>query len=487
MKTSDTPIRNRPPGLLVIATFIFIPTLLAIISPAALSQDYFNSVGENPFGMNFTPSANDLVFHALADIDGDGDLDDFVSHREYIQPCWVVSAFEFYENQGTSECPEFAKIPGETFGLPALTAAIAFVDIDADGDLDAFISNHCYQAAITFHENTGSATQPQFSNTPTQTLGTITGIGFAMLAFGDLDGDGDYDALINGLRPAQFIYLENTGTPAAFAFTLPVVNPFGLSIPSFNSSEWSQFTDWDCDGDLDILNSHWQMNGSHNDWMLYIHINNGTSTAPSFLSPINTNQLVMAIALGDMDGDGDEDVFSDEYYFKNITTTGCVSPPTAGFSTIKNGLTVEFVNESDGQETDCNPIHFLWNFGDGTTGNETAPTHTYATEGTYLVTLTMEDIAGQAVFSENVAVTTSAVAGREKAGEVIIFPNPASGMVRLTGLGTQNTLLRLMDVRGQVVLQKKVHGDCNINLTGLPKGLYFIATQKGFTKKIILQ
>jgi hypothetical protein len=296
-----------------------------LLPNTANSQGFFEAAVENPFGFNFTPSENTLVFHTLADIDNDGDLDDFVSHREYVQPCWVVSAFEFYENQGTNGNPVYVKIPNERFGLPPLVATIALVDIDADGDLDAFISDHCFQSTITFHENTGSPAVPQFNEIPTQTMSSITGIGFAMLAFGDLDGDGDYDALINGYRSAQFFYLENTGTPTDFAYTAPVINPFGLSIPSFNSSEWSQFADWDCDGDLDILNSHWMSDGTHNNWLFYLHENTGSPTAPSFQPGLSSNQMVFAMTLGDMDGDGDLDVFSDEYYFKNITTTGCLT------------------------------------------------------------------------------------------------------------------------------------------------------------------
>jgi hypothetical protein len=402
--------------------------LAAFLSVNAQSNLFAYSVTKQ-FGFEFAPS-NNLIFHALADIDGDGDLDDFVSHRHFVSPCWVVSAFEFYENQGSSVCPEYVKIPDETFGLPALTATITFVDIDNDGDQDAFISNHCWVATVTYHENTGNATDPQFSSTPTQTLNTNWNIGFAMPAFGDLDGDGDYDALVNGLRPAVFKYIENTGTPESFEFAAPVTNPFGLSIPSVSTSEWSQFADWDCDGDLDIINSHWQ-GGDHNDWMLYLHINNGTPTAPAFLSPTYNNHFMMAIAVADMDGDGDVDVLSDEYYFKNISTSGCVMLPTAGFSMVKNGLTIGFVNESAGLETACNPISYRWNFGDGTTSQEAAPEHTYTAAGNYNVSLKVEDIAGQAVFSENVEVTLSAVADQKKAGEVEIFPNPVSGILTL--------------------------------------------------------
>lgn len=48
-----------------------------------------------------------------------------------------------------------------------------------------------------------------------------------------------------------------------------------------------------------------------------------------------------------------------------------------------NGATVEFTN------TSTNAFAYVWNFGDGTTSTETNPQHTYATAGSYTVTLTI--------------------------------------------------------------------------------------------------
>ena len=324
MKTQK-PYRGIPAFLREIFSALFIYFLLAGAYKVQCQGYFANAVG-NPFGFNFTVSASDLVFHSLVDIDGDGDLDDFVSHRQYVQSCWVVTAFEFYENQSIYGHPAvFVKIPNERFGLPAQTATITFADTDQDGDQDAYISNHCFQSTFSFHRNRGTATQPQFSSIPDHSSVPAWNVGFAMVAFGDLDGDGDLDALANGIRePAVFKYLENTGTPSSPLFGNPVNNPFGLSIPLFASSEWSQFVDWDCDGDLDILNGHWQ-GGSHNSWLLYIHTNTGTPTAPAFGPVVSTGQYILPIALGDMDGDGDQDIFSDEYYFQNISSTGCLT------------------------------------------------------------------------------------------------------------------------------------------------------------------
>ena len=70
------------------------------------------------------------------------------------------------------------------------------------------------------------------------------------------------------------------------------------------------------------------------------------------------------------------------------------TPPTA-FFTFQNGVEIEtfrnvlFANQSDNATT------YTWDLGDGTVTNEFEPAHTYAGEGTYVVTLTVSDALGQ--------------------------------------------------------------------------------------------
>lgn len=65
-----------------------------------------------------------------------------------------------------------------------------------------------------------------------------------------------------------------------------------------------------------------------------------------------------------------------------------LTPPNAGFSYTANDtnhLNYSFTNES-GSATD-----FVWDFGDGNTSTDANPTHIYASEGEYTVTLTSTD------------------------------------------------------------------------------------------------
>ena len=67
-------------------------------------------------------------------------------------------------------------------------------------------------------------------------------------------------------------------------------------------------------------------------------------------------------------------------------------PPTAAFSSSCNALTCGFTSTSS--DPDGSISAYQWTFGDGTTSTAQNPSHTYATGGTYTVTLTVTDNGG---------------------------------------------------------------------------------------------
>jgi Zn-dependent metalloprotease len=75
--------------------------------------------------------------------------------------------------------------------------------------------------------------------------------------------------------------------------------------------------------------------------------------------------------------------------FAYYTTGGENIPPTADFTYTVNDLTVDFTDTSN--DPDGTIVSWLWDFGDGNTSTAQNPSHTYATYGTYTVTLTVTD------------------------------------------------------------------------------------------------
>jgi hypothetical protein len=129
---------------------------------------------------------------AFADIDNDGDFDVFVG--EY------YGTISFFENTGTTSEPVFEERTGAANPFDGVDvgdySAPALVDIDNDGDFDAFVGEA--YGTISFFENTGSASAPAFTE---QTGGanpfnTVDVGYYSTPAFVDIDDDGDFDAFM---------------------------------------------------------------------------------------------------------------------------------------------------------------------------------------------------------------------------------------------------------------------------------------------------
>jgi len=83
--------------------------------------------------------------------------------------------------------------------------------------------------------------------------------------------------------------------------------------------------------------------------------------------------------------------------------------PKASFSASINTTTVTFSDSSS--DSDGTITAHLWNFGDGNSAVDANPTHTYAADGTYMVTLTVTDSDGlTGVARQEIRVSSQATA-----------------------------------------------------------------------------
>lgn len=160
---------------------------------------------------------------------------------------------------------------------------------------------------------------------------------------------------------------------------------------------------------------------------------------------------------------------------------------TADFSHTVLGLDATFTDLTTGVPTSWN-----WDFGDGNTSTMQNPTHSYADEGPYTVTLTTTNYCGD---SSTVSYTYSAVSVDENTLEnaLVISPNPSSGVfiINYTGAVEGDVQLTVMDNQGKIVLTRtEASGEfiSHIDLTSLADGIYFLNVTVGdnrITKQLI--
>jgi hypothetical protein len=133
---------------------------------------------------------------ALADLDGDGDLDLVAGESS--------GELNLWRNDGTPREPSFVLVTDTLGGFDAgRRSAPAFADLDGDGDPDLVVGSESGETAVFWNRGEGPLEEAFGSAEPALELP-----GIAALAFADMDADGDPDLLVGeiagGLR-----YYEN--------------------------------------------------------------------------------------------------------------------------------------------------------------------------------------------------------------------------------------------------------------------------------------
>jgi PKD repeat protein len=96
---------------------------------------------------------------------------------------------------------------------------------------------------------------------------------------------------------------------------------------------------------------------------------------------------------------------------KSVTVAKANVPPVASFTATASGLTVA-LNGSASTDSDGTVVSYAWNYGDGATGTGATSSHTFASAGSYVITLTVTDNGGLTnSITKNVTVAISVLAG----------------------------------------------------------------------------
>ena len=150
----------------------------------------------------------------LGDQDNDGDYDMYIGAENfvlYFENTGNASHAVFTERKGKSNPMDGKKIDGQA--VPVL------VDIDNDNDEDMFVG--CFTGKIMFFENVGNKTNPSFRKRRQiikNPMHTVDVGSHAKPALLDQDNDGDYDMFV-GNKHGDLFYFENTGSATNPAFT----------------------------------------------------------------------------------------------------------------------------------------------------------------------------------------------------------------------------------------------------------------------------
>ncbi len=166
----------------------------------------------------------------------------------------------------------------------------------------------------------------------------------------------------------------------------------------------------------------------------------------------------------------------------------------AHFTYVINGLSVAFTDGTTGATS------WSWTFGDGNSSANQNPTETFATAGTYYVTLvaTGTGSIGCNTGSKTDTITVGNVGINNLASnsfDINVYPNPTTETVNMNFNSNSSTAtLSLMNAVGQMVLSKTIYSNSSnsfaekISLKGLVSGIYLmqIKSNKGTsTVKII--
>lgn len=279
----------------------------------AQSDPVFSYAGANPFGLINVGYGR--ASPNFADIDGDGDLDAFVG--DYWDDVTL-----FFKNNGSIRNPIFAAPVTDPFGLVMGGRASDFVDIDGDGDLDGFISN--LTGDTLFFKNIGGSDNPIFAAPVTDPFGLNNPDFMENVTFVDVDTDGDFDVFA-GSYYGDTIFLKNVGAPNNPSFSASQTNPFGLSsVGRYSASPTFIDIDGDGDLDVLIGKGHYTSDGTLRFFRNIGTPNNphfyfdsmtpfGLSYAGNYTHP----------TFADIDGDGKQDAFignshGDSVYFHNV-------------------------------------------------------------------------------------------------------------------------------------------------------------------------
>lgn len=439
-----------------------------------------------------TKRAADFLFPAgfIFDYNNDGNKDLILAPNGFSDVKETDNVW-LYHNAGKTNKPSFEFVTdkficGESVDAGGKSAP-AFCDYDGDGDQDLFVaSNGDFELTggakdrIMLFKNTGTNKKVSFEITDSDFLFLSSkGLTELIIRFGDVDGDGDVD-LYYGSNSGKVGWYRNTAginKPAAFEFVSDDLlgNSVGLGMNNSAPVLYNYNNDTLPDMLVGMYNGR-----------VALYVNNGTRSLPAY-------ELATTRAWGMRGNEYRTDVTP-----RGFMTFGYAVPEVAdidndGNDEILIGTTygaVRLYQPAGRSVFDSLSAVSGWLWQRTVAGDSTEPD--FGSRITLAAADLNSDSIPEFVFGTSrgglyfAKTRFSQVASVSKSGQLekaALYPNPASGSVRIERSNTAETWnVQLLDMTGRVLHNSRLMpGESNItlNLTSLKGGVYQVSMNNG--------
>ncbi|WP_186991457.1 FG-GAP-like repeat-containing protein [Constantimarinum furrinae] len=404
----------------------------------------------NATGTGYTEiSGTEYVFSQrsnFVDINNDGNLDAFVCHD--------VEPNVYYINDGSGNLGFVQGGLGD-YATGGNYGSI-WVDYDGDGDVDLFIAKCGGEPARRtnqMHRNNGDGTFTEVADA----LGLADIMQTWSSAWGDFDNDGDMDVFV-GASTGTHKLMRNNGDQT-FTNVTAASGVLALSETGIENTTH----DIDNDGYLDIISNGNVLMGNGDLTFTTIHNN---------MLPGNNG------GIGDLNDDGFLDAFSgNTIHYSNGNANNWIKINTQGTVSNGNGIGARVILETPagtqirdvragegfgymsslnthfgiGTETVINSITIVWPSGIVNIVTDPAPNTT--------ITIVEEEILG---IEENLLT------------DLIVYPNPTDGILNLNSqYGLEDAFYIIYDTTGKRITSSNLSSK-TIDVSGLSSGTYIL-------------
>jgi len=386
----------------------------------------------------------------LVDIDNDGDLDAFVCHD--------VDESHPYRNDGNQNMVLDQNLI-QTIALAGNYASV-WVDFDNDGDTDMYLTK-CRQGSVPGDpERTNAMYRNNGDGTYTEMAASINMADNAQswtTVFEDFDNDGDFDAFTVN-HDDQNRFYENDGNGV---FT-DIIGITGIDPNDLGAWE-NQAADFNNDGYVDIFS----------EMSKELYLNNGDMTFTGYDLPFDEG------AIGDFNNDGFLDVVNNgNLYINDGNSNNWVKVGLEGVDSNISGIGARV------------KIYGDWGIqirevrsGEGFSHSNSLNCHFGIATNTSIDKIVVEWPSGTVDEFMNPDINTlhiyvegsSILATTDFEIEGInLYPNPTIDIINFSLKGLENTQVNIIDMNGRIVLKTIISSENNISVSSLKSGVYFV-------------